>query len=124
MLEFVTLRSEFCDTYFCVCDTHFRDLGGRKLIPESARLMTSGRGPAAVRFFFRGGFCDIGIHLFSVISLIACTSPNRSGVGAIDNSDHFEHAFDPCYNPEVPEIFFTHDVSMVRRQKILIFGVF
>ena len=28
MLEFVTLRSEFCDTYFCVCDTHFRDLGG------------------------------------------------------------------------------------------------
>ena len=30
MLEFVTLRSEFCDTYFCVCDTHFRDLGGRK----------------------------------------------------------------------------------------------
>ena len=27
MLEFVTLRSEFCDTYFCVCDTHFRDLG-------------------------------------------------------------------------------------------------
>ena len=32
MLEFVTLRSEFCDTYFCVCDTHFRDLGGRKMI--------------------------------------------------------------------------------------------
>ena len=31
MLEFVTLRSEFCDTYFCVCDTHFRDLGGRKM---------------------------------------------------------------------------------------------
>ena len=30
MLEFVTLRSEFCDTYFCVCDTHFRDLGGAK----------------------------------------------------------------------------------------------
>ena len=28
MLEFVTLRSKFCDTYFCVCDTHFRDLGG------------------------------------------------------------------------------------------------
>ena len=32
MLEFVTLRSEFCDTYFCVCDTHFRDLGGAKMI--------------------------------------------------------------------------------------------
>ena len=29
MLEFVTLRSEFCDTYFCVCNTHFRDLRGR-----------------------------------------------------------------------------------------------
>ena len=32
MLEFVTLRSEFCDTYFCVCDTHFRDLERRKFI--------------------------------------------------------------------------------------------
>ena len=32
MLEFVTLRSEFCDTYFCVCDTHFRDLGGGEKI--------------------------------------------------------------------------------------------
>ena len=31
ILEFVTLRSEFCDTYFCVCDTHFRDLGGAKM---------------------------------------------------------------------------------------------
>ena len=32
ILEFVTLRSEFCDTYFCVCDTHFRDLERRKFI--------------------------------------------------------------------------------------------
>ena len=37
MLEFVTLRSEFCDTYFCVCDTHFRDLGGRKSPQKSEK---------------------------------------------------------------------------------------
>ena len=45
MLEFVTLRSEFCDTYFCVCDTHFRDLGGGKKIrvdpPNFLKLQTT-----------------------------------------------------------------------------------
>ena len=39
MLEFVTLRSEFCDTYFCVCDTHFRDLGGRKRKVQSLGII-------------------------------------------------------------------------------------
>ena len=58
-----------------------------------------------------------------MINIFACTCPNRSGVGEIDNPDRFEEVFDPYYILEVPEKNFTHDISMVRRQKTLIFYV-
>ena len=58
-----------------------------------------------------------------MINIFACTCPDRSVVGAIDNPDRFEQVFDPYYILEVPEKIFTHDISMVRRQKMLIFGV-
>ena len=58
-----------------------------------------------------------------MINIFACTCPNRSGVGAIDNPDRFEQAFVQYYIPEDPENFFTHDISMVRRQKMSIFDV-
>ena len=41
----------------------------------------------------------------------------------IDNPDRFEQPFDQYYIPEDPEKIFTHDISMVRRQKMFIFGV-
>ena len=59
-----------------------------------------------------------------MINIFACTCPNRSGVGSIDNPDRFEQVFNPYYILEVPEKIFTHDISMVHRQKMLIFGVF
>ena len=57
-----------------------------------------------------------------MINIFACTCPNRSGVGAIDNPDRFEQAFVQYYIPEDPENFFTPDISMVCRQKMFIFG--
>ena len=56
-----------------------------------------------------------------MINIFACTCPNRSGVGAIDNPDRFEQAFAQYYITEDPEKNFTHDISMIRRQKTLIF---
>ena len=56
MLEFVTLRSEFCDTYFCVCDTHFRDLGGGENSGVPAASLE--RFPSAI----------LGIDLFASFS--------------------------------------------------------
>ena len=41
----------------------------------------------------------------------------------IDNPDRFEQPFDQYYIPEDPEKNFTHDISMVRRQKMFIFDV-
>ena len=35
-----------------------------------------------------------------MINIFAYTSPNRSGVGAIDNPDQFEQVFDTYYAPE------------------------
>ena len=58
-----------------------------------------------------------------MINIFICTCPNRSEVGAIDNADRFEQAFVQYYIPEDPENFFTHDISMVRRQKMSIFDV-
>ena len=58
-----------------------------------------------------------------MINIFACTCPKRSGVGAIENPDRFEQVFDPYYILEVPEKNSTHDISMVRREKMLIFGV-
>ena len=74
-------------------------------------------------FFFRGGLGAIVGRPFSMVSFFTCTTPIRSRVGAIDKPDRFEQVFDPYYILEVPEKIFTHDISMVRRQKMLIFGV-
>ena len=56
-----------------------------------------------------------------MINIFACTCPNRSGVGAIDNPDRFEQVFDTYYIPEASEKIFTDDISMVRPQKMYIF---
>eukprot|EP00493_Phyllostaurus_siculus_P009571 UN09693 len=40
-----------------------------------------------------------------MINIFAYTSPNRSGVGAIDNPDRFEQAFDTYHIPEASETF-------------------
>ena len=45
------------------------------------------------------------------------------GVGAIDEPDRSEQVLDQRYIPDVSEKIFTHDISMIRRQKTLIFDV-
>ena len=69
--------------------------------------------------FFLGcgneGFFSIMVNIFT------CRCPNRSGVGAIDSPDRFEQVLDQRYIPEVFEKIFTHDISMIRRQKTLTF---
>ena len=57
--------------------------------------------------FLVGGKLGIVVHLLSMVSFFACTCPNRSGVGAIDNSDRFEQVFDQYDNPEDSEKNFT-----------------
>ena len=59
-----------------------------------------------------------------MINIFAYTSPNRSGVGAIDNPDQFEQVFDTCHIPEPSEKIFTDDISMARPQKMYFFGVY
>ena len=56
-------------------------------------------------------------------NIFTCTRPNRFGVGAIDSPDLFEQVLDQRSIPEVSEKNFTHNISMIRRQKIVIFGV-
>ena len=73
--------------------------------------------------FCRGSFLDIGLLLSSLVSFIASTCLIRSAVGAIDSPDRFEQVLDQRYIPEVSEKIFTHDISMIRRQKMVIFGV-
>ena len=58
-----------------------------------------------------------------MVNIFTCRCPNRSGVGAIDSPDLFEQVLDQRYIPEVSEKLFTHDISMIRRQKMVIFGV-
>ena len=70
--------------------------------------------------FFKGGVASV-FEKWSISSLVR--GSNRSGVRAIDNPDQFEQVFDPYYILEVPEKIFTHDISMVRRQKLLIFDI-
>ena len=48
-----------------------------------------------------------------MINIFAYTSPNRSGVGAIDNPDQFEQVFDTNYIPEASEKIFMDDISIV-----------
>ena len=71
-------------------------------------------------FFFRGvvsgAFCNM-------VNIFTCRCPNRSGVGAIDSPDLFEQVLDQRCIPEVSEKIFTHDISMICRQKVVIFGV-
>ena len=71
--------------------------------------------------FGGGGF--VCRRFWKKINIFACTCPNRSGVGAIDNLDRFEQVFDTYYIPEASENNFTDDISMVRPQKMYIFGV-
>ena len=63
------------------------------------------------------------VPFFKMINIFACTCPNRSGVGAIDNPDWIQQAFVQYCISEDPEIFFMHDISMVRCQKMSIFDV-
>ena len=74
--------------------------------------------------FFRGGNCDTGLHLFSIVSFFTCTRPNRARVGAIDKPDRPEQAFDQYDIPEDPEKNFTNDFSIEGHEKMIIFGVF
>ena len=56
-------------------------------------------------------------------NIYICRCPNRSGVGAIDGPDRSEQVPDQRYIPDVSEKIFTHDISMIRRQKTMIFDV-
>ena len=58
-----------------------------------------------------------------MVNIFICRCPNRSGVGAIDSPDRFEQVLDQRCIPEVSEKIFTHDISMIRRQKMVIYGV-
>ena len=73
--------------------------------------------------FFLGASGASGIHLFSVISFIACTCPNRSGVGAIDNPGLLKQVLQQCDIPDIPEKNFEHDFSIVCCQKMFIFSL-
>ena len=56
-------------------------------------------------------------------NIFICRYPNRAGVGAIDEPDRSEQVLGQRYIPDVSEKIFTHDISMIRRQKTLIFDV-
>ena len=58
-----------------------------------------------------------------MVNIFAYMSPNRSGVGEIDNPDRFEQVFDTYDILKVPEKIFTHDIPMIHRQKMVIYGV-
>ena len=64
-----------------------------------------------------------GTNFCNMVDIFTCRCPNRSGVGAIDSPDLFEQVLDQRCIPEVSEKIFTHDISMIRRQKMVIFGV-
>ena len=70
-------------------------------------------------FSFLGGvLCG---PFFKMINIFACTCPNRSGVGAIDNPDRFEQLFDTHYIPETSEkIFMTFRWSILRKRTFLV----
>ena len=56
-----------------------------------------------------------------MVSFFACTCPNWSGVGSIDNPDRFEQVFDQYDIPEALKIF-KDDFLVVSRRKMFIFG--
>jgi hypothetical protein len=49
-----------------------------------------------------------------MINILAYTSSNRSGIGAIDNPDWFEQVFDTYYIPQASGKIFMDDISLVR----------
>ena len=49
-----------------------------------------------------------------MINIFAYTSPDRSGVGAVDNPDLFERVFDTYYIPQASEKIFMDDILLVR----------
>ena len=57
-------------------------------------------------------------------NIFLCRCPNRAGVGAIDEPDRSEQVLDQRYISDVSEKVFTHDISMTRRQKIVVFLCF
>ena len=71
-------------------------------------------------FFFRGGGCRPSSKMSNIFG---CTCPNCSGVGAIDNPDRFEQAFDTYYLTEVSEKIFTDGILMNHPQKMYSFCV-
>ena len=58
-----------------------------------------------------------------MVNIFACTCPNRSGVGAIDNPDRLEQVFDTYYIPQASEENFMDPILMVCPQKMHIFSV-
>ena len=72
-------------------------------------------------FFFTGRFSRTFCNM---VNTFTCRCPNRSGISAIDSPDLFEQVLDQRYTTEVSEKIFTHDISMIRRQKMVIVGVF
>ena len=66
---------------------------------------------------FLGGLLKPSGSTFLMVSFIACTCPNRSGVGAIDNPGLLEQVFEQY---DVPEKNFEHDFLIVCSQKMFI----
>ena len=54
---------------------------------------------------FYGGLSRNRCSPFSMVSFLACACPNRSGAGAVDDSDRFEKVFDQYDISEVHEKF-------------------
>ena len=73
--------------------------------------------------FFRGASGAAGIHFSLMVSFIASTCPNRSGVGALDNPGLLEQVLEQYDIPDVSEKNFEHDFSIVCRQKMFIFSL-
>ena len=69
--------------------------------------------------FFRR---DIWADFCNMVNIFTCRCPNRSGVGAVDSPDLFGQVLEQRCIPEVSDKIFTYDISMIRRQKMVIFG--
>ena len=55
---------------------------------------------------------------FKMVNIFTHTCSNRSGVGAIDSPDRFEHVLRPYCTQEVLGKNFRHEISIVRPQKL------
>ena len=63
-------------------------------------------------------------YFCNMANIFTFRRPNRLGGGAIDHPDRSEQVPGQHYIPDVTEKIFKHDISMIRRQKTFIFGVF